>query len=266
LASEVPAYVVAITHTDGTADFFPRCHKGLFGYYQNLMVSTAGDHGSVSASSNKGDHHLQQLYEMREYQVRNRTDEIRRTIEFLRDELRLGFGQILVAGFDIGGATAVSMAGLVSGQDGPPSTPQIQVSGAISIDGMFSVEDRFTFPRNIFENPPQVPVAFVMSDDWASWNKPVMDNTIALMEEIKSRTDERTRMITVKQTNHYNFTEVMYWVPQIMVRALRFTGLLHRRGDPRKNYRRVTKWLIALVQQYTDGSTEIDATLRKNSF
>jgi hypothetical protein len=104
-----------------------------------------------------------------------------------------------------------------------------------------------------------------MSDDWACWNKPVMDNTLALMEDIKSRTDDRTRIITVKQTNHFNFTEVMYWVPQIMVRALRFTGLLHRRGDPRKNYRRVTKWLIALVQQYTDGSIDIDSSFVKNS-
>jgi len=237
LASEVPGIVVAITHTDGTADNFQRMHAGQFSYYLHLKSSAVGD----------GDQYLEQLVEMREYQIRNRCEDIRVVLDYMVRDLRIDFGPVIAAGFDIGGATAVSIV-----SDGSPNRRKI--CGAISIDGMFSIEDRFKFPREVYSNPPDKPVAFVVSDDWACWNKPMMDNTNLLLEEVRARTDERTRLITVKQTNHFNFTEVMYWVPQIFVRALRFTGLLHRRGDPRKTYKRVTKWLIALVQQYTDGN------------
>jgi len=237
LASQVPAIVVSITHTDGTADFFKRMQRGRVALYQNLKASVRDD-----------EKYLVQLVEMREYQVRSRVEELERAAEYVR-----GFSQynisdkVIVGGFELGAATAVAAA----------AKGTMNVVGVVSLDGLFSIEDRFRFPREMFEEKSlNCPAAFVLSDEWSVWNKPVTENTNILYQSIYGKTGDSTRLITLKQTNHLNLTECMYWVPHLLVSGLRLSGIVHRRGNPRKVYRRMTKWLVSVAQQYLNGSTE----------
>ena len=127
------------------------------------------------------------------------------------------------------------------------------------MDGLFAVEDKYRFPEDVFKEEIRVPVALLMSDEWQMCNKPITDYTNLLMEKSKAH---GSKLITIKQTKHYNFVEFMYWVPQPLVTLLRLSGIIHRRGDPRKTYRRTTKWLAALIQQYTQGNpVAVDSSL-----
>ena len=233
-AVEVPALVCAITHTDGSADCFQSEVVGKHYYYQPSLASRREHEAGIS-----------ELVAMKEYQVDLRVREIEAVIAHLKFR-GIKFGKIIVAGFDLGGATALALAA---------KTPEL-VAACISLDGTFCIEDKLPFPKALFAKPLQVPVAFLLSDEWDVWNKPVTNNTRVLMEAVAS---EESKLITVKQTNHFNFVEVMFWVPKLLVSTLRFTGLIHRRGDPRKTYRRTAKWLIALVQQYS-GETKLPAS------
>ena len=235
LASQVPAIVVAITHTDGTADFFKREQRGRTALYQHLKASVRED-----------EKFLTQLVEMREYQIKYRVGELCRVVEFMKDHPTYRTNdKIIVGGFELGAATALAVA----------QQADFKIAGILSLDGLFSIEDKFKFPRDIFETPSlNCPAAFVLSDEWSVWNKPVADNTEKLFEMIKK--NEKTRLVTLKQTNHLNLTECMFWVPLVFVRLLRLSGVVHRRGDPRKIYRRMTKWLVSVVQQYVNESND----------
>jgi len=238
LASQVPAIVVSVTHTDGTADFFKRIQRGRTALYQHLKASVRDD-----------EKYLIQLLEMGEYQVKYRVEELERAAEYVRNLPQYNLSdKVLVGGFELGGATAVAAA----------TTTTMNVAGVISLDGLFSIEDRFRFPRTVFEEKQLTcPAAFVLSDDWSVWNKPVTENTEKLYQTTKDQTGEGTRLITLKQTNHLNLTECMYWVPHLLVGALRLSGIVHRRGNPRKVYRRMTKWLVSVAQQYLNGSSDV---------
>ena len=237
LASQVPAIVVSVTHTDGTADFFKRIQRGRTALYQHLKASVRDD-----------EKYLVQLVEMREYQIKYRIEELERAAEYVRGlpHYRVS-DKVLMGGFELGGATAVAAA----------ANGTMNVAGVISLDGLFSIEDRFRFPREMFEGKHlSCPAAFVLSDEWSVWNKPVTENTENLYQTTKEKTGESTRLITLKQTNHLNLTECMYWVPHLLVSGLRLSGIVHRRGNPRKVYRRMTKWLVSVAQQYLNGSTD----------
>ncbi len=243
LASQVPAIVVSVTHTDGTADFFQRVQQGRTSVYQHLKASVQQD-----------EKFLEQLMEMREYQIRYRSEELMNAIQFVRDTYNHQLNdKVILGGFEMGATTAVAMATKFNNK--------LNVTGIVSLDGLFCIEDRFAFPREVFtECNVKCPIALVLSDDWSVWNKPVAENSQVLFEETGSRTGDKTRIITLKQTNHLNLTECMYWVPQLFVRVLRLSGIVHRRGDPRKTYRRLSKWLVSVVAQYTNDQSGFRAS------
>lgn len=236
LASQVPAIVVSITHTDGTADFFQRVQRGRTALYQHLKASVRED-----------EKYLGQLVEMREYQIKYRMNELLQVIEFMKNHPTFNINdKIVVGGFELGAATAAALAN---------KNLDKKFVGLISLDGLFSIEDKFKFPRGLFESPAlNCPAAFVLSDEWSVWNKPVTDNTEKLFE--MNEKNGKSRLVTLKQTNHLNLTECMFWVPLLFVRFLRLSGIVHRRGDPRKTYRRMTKWLVSVVQQYVNDSSD----------
>jgi len=221
MAVEVPAICVAVTHTDGSADSWRNAH-GTTTYYRHARVS------------GQDERYLQGFVQMQEYQIDFRIRELEAVLEFLKST-KINFGKIIVGGFDVGGATALAAAA------------RLGASGVVTIDGTFALEDRFQFPKNLFavEQIPQ-PVAFILSDEYHVWNKAIAENTTALIEKTPTH-----KVITVKQTKHYNFIECMYWIPQIFLIALRISGVIHRRACPRKTYRRSVKWMVALIQQYT---------------
>ena len=234
-AVAVPAIVVGITHTDGSADTWNDSRKNA-AFFRHAVIS-----GPVS-----DDRFLAGMVQMKEYQVTMRIAQIKAVIEHLKTDLGFKFGKVIVGGFDLGGATVVAMA-----SRSPDGDTGSAVAGGISLDGTFALVDRIPFPASVFAHPTTVPTAFLLSDEWQVWNRVMTTNTKRLMDNA-----ERPKLITVKQTKHYNFVESMYWVPQPLVFLLRLSGVIHRRGNPRKTYRRTVKWLTALVQQYVaDGRT-----------
>jgi predicted esterase len=231
LAVEVPCICLTLTHTDGSADSWLNARKRAAYYHR-------------PKSSGQDERFLKELVEMQEYQVLYRIHEIEQAINQLK-LYGIEFGRLIVGGFDLGGATALACAA------------RLNAAGAISLDGMFAIEDRFRFPRDVFNDSPSVPSAFILSDEWQVWNRSVVENTKFLSDR-----SQHSKLITVKQTKHNNFIECMYWIPQVFLILLRFSGLIHRRACPRKTYRRTTKWLVALVQQYM---TDDPARLRSYS-
>ena len=221
MAVEVPAICVAVTHTDGSADSW-RNARGQATFFHHARTS------------GQDERFLQGYIQMQEYQVDYRIRELEAVVEYVKS-LKIKFSKIIVGGFDIGGATALAAAA------------RLNAAGVVTIDGTFALEDRFEFPKELFaiQQIPQ-PVAFLLSDEYQVWNKAVHDNTMTLMQKTPTH-----KVITVKQTKHYNFIECMYWIPQIFLIALRVSGVIHRRACPRKTYRRSVKWLVALIQQYT---------------
>ncbi len=222
LAVESPALCVCITHTDGSADTW-RNSKNRASFFRH------------SRTSGQDERYLTELVEMHEYQIRYRIRELQDTIKYLESLSGVKFGQVILGGFDLGGAIAMAAA------------TSMNASGVITIDGMFSLEDRFQFPRPVFEKTEiSIPVAFILSDEYHGWNKSITDNTKELMNRTKNN-----KFITVKQSKHNNFLEsIIYWIPQVSLIVLRLSGLIHRRACPRKTYRRSVKWLVALTQQY----------------
>ena len=234
-AVEIPAIVVAVTHTDSSADAWKDSRKQPAFFRPSVRSGPPGD-----------DRYIQELVNWNEYQVKYRIDELERAAQYVQEKLGFKFGKIIIGGFDLGGAVAVSVAARMHSNG--DATSGIKPAGAISLDGTFAVEEQVPFPKHVFEAssaPIKTPTAFLLSDEWQVWNRVMTDNTRILMERT-----ERPKLITVKQTKHLSFIESMYWVPQILVILLRITGVIHRRGSPRKTYRRTVKWLIALIQQY----------------
>ena len=228
LAVEVPAICVAITHTDGSADTWPSALKRRPACYYHH-----------SQASGQEDRYLSELVEMSEYQIRYRIRELEDTIQLVKSLVK--FERVVVGGFDLGGATALAAAA------------RLNAECVITVDGMFALEDRFKFPRLLFPHEFQIPcpVAFIVSDEVHLWDKAVTDNTMELVNKSSSN-----KYIPVKQSKHNNFIEpVIYWIPQISLIALRMSGLIHRRGCPRKTYRRSAKWLVALIQQFSTTTT-----------
>jgi predicted esterase len=233
LAVEVPAIVVALTHTDGSADTW-KDSRG-----NSCFFSESKRSGPVS-----DDRYIQELIEWKEYQIKYRITEIERIVDFVKNSHNIKFTKVFVGGFDIGGATALSIASLPLANG---TSDRICVSGAISLDGLLSIDGKSRFPKSVFDRPGpiSVPVAYIQSDEWNTWN--------TVSTEITRQLAEKTlfhKSITVKQTTHNNFIEVPFWIPQIFLPFLRMSGFIHRRGSPRKSYRRTCKWLISLVQQY----------------
>ena len=224
-AVEVPALCLCVNHADGSADFW-RNSDNKPRYFRHPIVSGSDDR------------YLKEMREMAEYQIQYRCNELAEAVAHLKHRLGFNFSKIFVGGFDLGGPTALQLA------------PTLHAVGAVSLDGTFSVNEKFQFPRDVFgQQEISIPAAFLLSDEWELWNRVMTDNTKILTEKTTNH-----KLITVKQTKHNNFIEYMFWVPQLLVIVLRLTGIIHRRGSPRKTYRRTVKWLVALIQQYLEGS------------
>ncbi len=220
MAVEVPAICVAVTHTDGSADSWRNARNRASFYRHSLF-------------SGQDECFLKEFVEMQEYQATYRVSELENIVAHVR-QMGVKFDKIIVGGFDLGGATAV-LAGR-----------QLNAAGVVTIDGSFALDDRFKFPRSLFAlSGISQPVAYLMSDEYQVCNKAIADNTSHLISITADH-----KVITVKQTKHYNFIECMYWIPQISLIVLRMSGLIHRRACPRKTYRRSVKWLVALIQQF----------------
>ena len=257
LAVEIPAVVCGITHTDGSADCFRSGNGEIYTYRASSPNAKCPE----------------PWLDFKEYQLTLRVAEIRETIEYIEKTMALKFHKIIVAGFDIGGTTAVAAS-------------KVLPVSCIALDGLFCLFDKYPFPKAMFHqtmdgtpkehqtegvearsstllnthrpedvdtrsstqlHTPDIPhtprqqniLALIQSDEWEVWNAPVTFYTKQL---------NACKLITVKQTNHWNFSEIIYWAP---LPLLRFTGVIHRRGEPRKTYRRTTKWISSLISEYT---------------
>ena len=229
IAVEVPAICLCVTHTDGSADTWNNSTNNKPTYFRH------------SSCSGTAEEFLKESVEMLEYQVQYRCNELKSAIAYLMERPDLNVSNsIVVGGYDLGGATALALA------------PKVHAVGAVSLDGTFSIYDKFKFPRALFhdDSPISTPTAYLLSDEWDMWNRAVTENTKLLIEKT-----EKHKHITVKQTKHYNFIECMFWVPQPLVVLLRLADIIHRRGSPRKTYRRTVKWLVALIQQYVENGS-----------
>ena len=221
LAVEVPALCVSVTHTDGSADTWLDSGRYVR-YFRHPRISGTGEMFTS------------QHIEMQEYQIRYRVNELVMAVDHIRDSLGMKFGKVIVGGFDFGGPTALAASRV------------LHASGAVTLDGAFSLDDKFSIPKEIFQSSNfSTPVALLLSDEWSVWNRPAVEMTKKLEEKC-----EQSKLITVRQTKHWNFTECMYWIPKLALILLRLSGFIHRRGSPRQTYRRTVKWLVALIQQY----------------
>lgn len=224
-AVEIPAICLCLNHADGSADVW-RTSDNKPRYFRHPIVSGSDER------------YLKEMREMAEYQIQYRCNELTEAVAHVQQRLGFNVSQIFVGGYDLGGATALQLA------------PKLHAVGAVSIDGTFSVNEKFKFPRDVFSQQHiSIPTAFLLSDEWELWNRVMTDNTKILNEKTTNH-----KLITVKQTKHNNFIELMFWVPQPLVFLLRLAGFIHRRGSPRKTYRRTVKWLVGFIQQYLEGS------------
>lgn len=215
IAVEAPAIVCAVTHTDGSADCYNSASGGMY-YYR----PTVGSNEPAAREAMAG---------FKEYQVDLRVRELDALISRV-GELGVEYSEIFFGGFDLGGPTAL----LAAIKRNAP---------CVSIDGTYCLADRIPFPAQLHTgNLPQLAGStFVLSDEWDVWHTPVKEQTEKICLQLGGR------QITVKQTKHTNFSEFIFWVPF----GLRIAGIVHRRGDARKTYRRTTKWLVSLIQQTT---------------
>jgi predicted esterase len=222
LAVEVPAVCICVTHTDGSADTWHNSRTRV-AYFHHPRLS------------GHDERFLSQHVETQEYQVRYRVQELVTAAEHVRSTMGIDFGKVIAGGFDFGGPTALA------------ASKTMHASGIVSLDGAFSLDDKFSIPREAFTGSERLetPLSLLLSDEWSVWNRPAVERTKILEEKAVN-----AKLITVKQTKHLNFTECMYWIPKICLVLLRLSGVIHRRGTPRQTYRRTVKWLVALVQQY----------------
>lgn len=227
LAVEVPAICLCVTHTDGSADVWRDSNKKSR-YFRNSSGSESID-----------ERLLKESLKMAEYLIHYRCSELIHALTHLKEKENTRFNisnKVILGGYDLGGSTSLALAS------------KLKAAGTISLDGVFSINDKFKFPRSLFDDSIiTTPTAFLLSDEWELWNRAMTDNTKLLIAKTNSH-----KLITVKQTKHNNFTECMFWVPRPLVFVLRLAGYIHRRGSPRKTYRRTVKWLVATIQQYLD--------------
>jgi hypothetical protein len=201
LAVEVPAIVIAPTHTDGSADVrvMKRTQTKTRFYYHRPIEEPSSLH-QLAAD------------ELRMYQKVSRQNEITQLLKLITDGTETS-RRVILAGFDFGGSTVNDMLDLGDAMN-------CELVGRLILDP--------TGGEAVVV--PSIPTTVIVSQDWMI---------------------EPSSSMNVKNASHHNLTEIAFCVPQfVAVFLLRLTGMVHRRGNPRKTYRRVSKMIIEIVHQF----------------